>query len=104
MKLNGKTIEEFFKNKNIVKIYVGKDNCCRCGCRGDYFYKDNNAAACNSYVKEAFKRFNSMRSSSKLVKSNYMFKDVDGDRVEGFINIPLVNDRCYCIYFRDIYN
>ena len=97
MKINGKSIEDFLKGKSIVKVYAGKDNYCRCGCGGDYFYNGDNGF--NECLKLAFQRCNSMRPSSKLVQKNFYMNEPEG-KIEGYINIPLVNNQCYCIYFR----
>ncbi len=39
-----KITKEMFLNSDVsqvAKIYVGKRNCCRCGCGGDYFTDGN---------------------------------------------------------------
>ena len=97
MKINGKNIENFLMNKNIIKIYAGKDNWCRCGCGGHYYYHGESGFA--KVMEEAFNRCNSMRPSSKLVLDNFFMREPKGHE-EGYINIPLVNNQCYCIYFK----
>jgi len=32
-----------FTLENVSCVYVGKPNCCMCGCSGDYFYTSKNA-------------------------------------------------------------
>ena len=97
MKINGKSIEDFLKDKSIVKVYAGKDNYCRCGCGGDYFYNGDNGF--NECLKLAFQRFNSMRCSSNLVLNNFQLYEPEGKH-EGYINIPCYNNQCYCIYYK----
>ena len=88
MKINGKKIEDFLADKNIIKIYAGKDNWCRCGCGGNYYYHSEYGFA--TALKEAFQRCNSMRESSKLVQENFGMREPEG-KSEGYINIPMVN-------------
>jgi len=33
-----------FTPEDVSCVYVGKPNCCMCGCSGDYFYTSKNAA------------------------------------------------------------
>lgn len=37
---NYATLDELMENMNgkAVKVYSGKDDCCRCGCGGKYYY------------------------------------------------------------------
>lgn len=92
MKINGKNIENFLMDKNIIKIYS-----CRCGCGGNYFYKGDNGF--DEYLKIAFNRCNSMRESSKRVQDNFFMEEPKGQE-EGYINIPMPKNQCYCIYFK----
>lgn len=80
----GKTVSE------ITHIYHGKDNHCRCGCGGNYFYPGD----------RGFKR-----AVNAMSKSDFYCFNVDFGTSKGynFINIPTVDDgaegKCYCIYF-----
>lgn len=103
MKINGMKIEEFLKDKNVYKIYVGKDNCCRCGCGGTYYYKQKIQDKLNfdKYIQEAFKRCNSMRESSQLALENFAYNEFKiRNNKEGYINIPMPKNKCYCIYYK----
>ena len=94
--------DSFFANKEIVKIYKGKDDHCRCGCGGKYHYSPskrllNNAKCALSdlhwYGDEAHRRRFFMSAAS----TNH----------EGYMNIPIYKEdnprfnQCYCIYFKN---
>lgn len=92
MKINGKNIEKFLADKNIVKVYW-----CRCGYGGHYYY--HGESEFSKAMEEAFNRCNSMRESSKLVQDKFFMEEPKGQE-EGYINIPMQKNQCYCIYFK----
>lgn len=85
---------------DITKIYHGKENCCRCGCKGRYF-KPNDVG---------FKRaLNAMQKASFIpLQKGVDMQAYDGIRKcegivygENYIDIPYdaERDKCYCLYF-----
>lgn len=97
MQIGGKKIEDFLADKEIVKVYFGKDHWCRCGCGGSYYYYQESGYS--KAMQAAFQRCNSMRSSSKLVQNDFHMSEPEG-KTAGYINIPLGHNKCYCIYFK----
>jgi hypothetical protein len=97
-----------FENFTITKIYKGKDNHCRCGCGGKYYYPGD----------PSFKRI--LKNAEKVFNKNLKLEEEDlipifgtQDRYQtihhpdgsGWVNIPVLNesypelDQCYCIYY-----
>lgn len=80
----GKTVND------IVKIYHGLDDHCRCGCGGNYFYNNRQED------KVGFTRAINVLKKTGFVTNNIEFGG-------SWLNIPkpLTNNRCYCIYFKE---
>ena len=88
------TLEDLLKKfgkteDDIDKIYHGKDHWCRCGCGGNYFYKN---------VKAEQRGFT--RALNALKKENFKTCDIEQDGL--WLNIPdaTKDNMCYCIYFK----
>ena len=82
----GKTVDD------IVKIYHGLDDHCRCGCGGNYFYSNKQED------KVGF-----TRAINALKKEDFVTNNVEFDsRSAYWLNIPkpYADNRCYCIYFK----
>lgn len=73
-----------FDTSKINKIYLGKDNCCRCGCGGDYVER---AAP---LFEKRLKRFTAMWADYELQKF---------DEGDNFLNLSYGNNRAMTVYF-----
>ena len=100
--INNFKFEDFLKSVEIVKIYKGKDDYCRCGCGGKYHY-----SKFDRFVKNAILAFHELRSyGDEKHKFRFMFRNASNVS-EGYVNIPIYNERnpkynqCYCIYFKN---
>lgn len=90
--------EDFMKVTidKISSVYNGKDDCCRCGCKGNYTHttygKQNTYTKPNdSLVKKQLNR------AKKLIEQ--------GAPTEGggtYFSVTTGNDRCYTFYFDDL--
>jgi hypothetical protein len=79
----------------VSQIYVGKDNCCRCGCGGTYI--------ATSFMKDARSEVNDSLAQRRLNKALKLVRD--GSFVEyggTYVNVVSGNNRAICIYFDDI--
>lgn len=73
----------------VKKVYVGADNCCRCGCRGNYIY--------TGFLPKDDKRVKTLLTRAKnMVESG---KGEITDESEEYINISYGNNRAITIYF-----
>lgn len=100
--INNFNIENFLNSVEIVKIYKGKDDYCRCGCGGTYRY-----TKLERIKKNAISAFRELRSyGDEKHKFRFMVSNASKN-YEGYINIPIYNERnlkynqCYCIYFKN---
>ena len=68
----------------ITQVYSGLDNACRCGCKGKYYRRGD-------------KMFPGMLRKAIVASRNPDLPSIEtGD---GYVNIPLGNNRAYTIYF-----
>lgn len=89
MKLQDLTIQK------ISQIYFGKDNHCRCGCGGTY--------VATSYMIEPRSAVDDTEAEALLRKAKKYDKIHNcAEYGETYINIPLKNNKCYCIYFDEV--
>lgn len=88
-----------------IKAYKGKDNHCRCGCGGKYYYPEHKSF--ERILKNANKALHNLieYGDEFIINRDYFFSDATKE-VEGYINIPIFNDfnprnfnQCYCLYF-----
>lgn len=80
MKVSQKFLDAWKVGK-ITKVYDGKDNACRCGCEGKYYYESDNAFP---YILSA--------AIGMIQKGKIM----EGP---GFVNISYGRNRAYTIYY-----
>lgn len=90
---------------DIKEIYHGKDNACRCGCKGKYFKVGSVGfkRALNRIRKEDFKPLEAGTVVYGVGKSDGVtFVNGAHDKFEGDLNIPYDadSDKCYCLYFK----
>lgn len=102
----GDGFTKIFEQYTIEKIYKGKDEYCRCGCGGKYYYKDKvSKRQFDTLFRNAHKALNNLEKygDNKHMKR---FEIYFNDSNEGFINIPIFNEfnsnynQCYTIYFK----
>lgn len=87
---------------DITKIYHGRENCCRCGCGGNYFERGDRGftRVLNAIAKPDFKPLN----KGDIMHTNYGEVKCAGIMVGDnayYVDIPYNpdNDKCYCLYF-----
>lgn len=81
-------IREILKGKKVLKIYVGRDSGCRCGCGGVY-YKLNEK---NPFDTEIY----------DVLQQALEISEVEGVKItEGndWVNISYGDDKAYTIYY-----
>jgi hypothetical protein len=92
------TQEEFLNStlNQISQVYNGKQNCCRCGCKGDYrstsFHKDSKGDTTNDKLIQ--KRLDRCK---ELVKNGAVTT-----YYETCVDVTTGNDRAMTFYFDDI--
>lgn len=86
-------LESVFSMENVASVYLGKPNCCMCGCSGNYAYTSNNAEYSGKdrgyalddddirdrIVKARLKRFNADEQEPQVI-DGYIFTKVIGNR------------------------
>lgn len=85
-------LSEFLKDCDVSQIYFGKDHCCRCGCGGKYFDK-NDVSEMTRNIKRANKFLHKNPTECEL----YIGSD------ENYLNVPTVlhgMGRAITIYFK----
>lgn len=80
---------EIFSTLTPRTAYVGKAQCCRCGCKGTYADIDDLDGKIHSRIKRG----------KKLVESGAEFEIIDSHS-EVIIDIVTGEDRALCIYFK----
>ena len=89
------------KVEDIIKVYHGLCNCCRCGCKGSYFEMGTKGftRALNTIQKPDF---------TPLTENTLVWAPAHHDNVksEGVVfggnyldPYNAENDKCYCLYF-----
>lgn len=63
---------------SVESIYIGKGNCCRCGCGGDYFRPSEDSKAIKK-IKHYLKKMASGKYNVESIE-NYIFEIVLGER------------------------
>lgn len=93
---------------DIEKIYLGGDNCCRCGCQGTYAYFDQNARSFKRRLNalKKFEYYEEDNGEIKFERGCAVLKNPEVSVNPVYINIPHAPDtsaygRCYTIYFKD---
>jgi hypothetical protein len=66
--------------EQVEEIYVGKGNCCRCGCGGDYFKVAEHPKAIKK-IKHYLKKMASGKYAVESIE-NYIFEIVLGERYD----------------------
>jgi hypothetical protein len=92
------SLSEILKDKEVIKIYSGKDDYCRCGCGGKYHYPS--ARMFKAMLRRADEALYELRWADEAHQYRFM-------QSTGYINIPIYNEarpkqnRCYCVYFKN---
>lgn len=85
---------DLLKFENIDEIYVGQDECCRCGCKGTY--------AKTSHSEPDYKTPDDKLVARRLNKAKSLIEqgaEFEYDPECGYLNIVSGNDRAYTVYF-----
>ena len=91
------TKEEFLNStlSNYSQLYFGKNNCCRCGCKGEYYsttFMDKPRSEVNdSYIEKQLTR------AKRLV-----LKGADIEIEGNYINIPTGETKALTFYLDDL--
>jgi hypothetical protein len=64
----------------VESVYVGKGNCCRCGCGGDYFRPSENPKAIKK-IKHYLKKMASDKYKVESIE-NYIFEIIVSERYD----------------------
>jgi hypothetical protein len=94
---NSKITKEQFLNltlNDVIKVYSGKRNCCRCGCGGEYTY--------TQHTEEKFHQVNDNLVMKRLSRAkNLANKDgVDVMYGETYVDVQTGKDRTLTFYFK----
>jgi hypothetical protein len=73
-----------FTAENVTRIYLGADNACRCGCKGDYQDRGD------PLFEKRVKRFAKMWET---------YQPGDDDLGGFYLNLSYGNDRALTVYF-----
>lgn len=93
------TREQFLQLEisNISQVYMGKDNCCRCGCGGTY--------TATSYMKDPRSDVNDSLVQKRLERAKKLV--LGGAEVEygdTFVNVSTGKNKALTFYFDEIKN
>lgn len=106
---NYATLDELMENMNgkVVKVYSGKDDRCRCGCGGKYYYAGSKQF--NAMLNRAKREYIKTREVCMLIETDLHGLSVQEKRTyrnfvyhpDVYVNIPRSdsNNKCYCVYF-----
>ena len=72
----------------VDKVYIGKGNCCRCGCGGEYYTTEENPKE----VKNALE---------KLSSGKYEVESQDGYIFEAEISATEKHTKVICLYLKN---
>jgi hypothetical protein len=82
--------------KNISQVYLGKRNCCRCGCGGSY-----TATSYMDKIRSA--ELNDKLVNTRLIRAKKLvLKGVDVEYGDNYVDIQTGKDRTLTFYFDDI--
>ena len=93
-----KTIDAFLTStfNDFSQVYYGKDNICRCGCRGEYVATTKMIKP-RSMVSDELVEKRLVRAQ-KMIKKN----DCKVEFGDSYINISYGNDRALTFYFDEL--
>ena len=84
------------KLENVSRVYSGKRNCCRCGCKGDYVATSFSHSRTFSDVNDILVE-RRLRRAQKLVANG-----ANVDYWEAGVDVETGNDRTLTFYFEDL--
>jgi hypothetical protein len=79
-------VVKVFDSEKVTKIYMGKDNCCRCGCAGEYVYPGD------SKFERRLKMF-----QKKFWESTPENRDIE---LGQYVDVSYGNNRALTVYFK----
>jgi len=91
------TKEINFSPEQVSCVYIGKPNCCMCGCSGDYFYTSINTA--KSGLDRGYEVTENEVNDAKVNTVLGLFEE--GGRIENlfdYIFTKIISERQYTIY------
>ena len=81
--------------KDISQVYVGKDNCCRCGCGGEY--------TATSYMENPRSDVNDSLVAKRLKRAQRLVSEgAEYQMDHTYINIVTGNNRALTLYFDEV--
>lgn len=81
--------------KDISQVYLGKRNCCRCGCGGEY--------ASTSYMDEPRADVNDELVAKRLKRAKKLVQEgANIDAGDNYFDVQTGNDRTLTFYFDEL--
>jgi hypothetical protein len=81
-----------FDATKVTKIYMGKDNHCRCGCAGEYLVRDTDSFLGHSPEKFA-------KRVARFAKMWCEYEPQKYDVTDNYLNISYGQNRALTVYF-----
>lgn len=79
----------------ISQVYLGKRNCCRCGCGGDY--------TATSYMINPRSEENDKLVAQRLRRAQKLVREgADVDYGDNYVDVETGNDRTLTFYFDEV--
>ena len=86
-----------FTPEDVSCVYVGKPNCCMCGCSGDYFYTSKNAAKASQ--DRGYEVTKNEINDAKVNTVLGLFKQGECiENIDDYIFTKIISERQYTIY------
>ena len=83
------------KLENISQVYMGKRNCCRCGCGGDY--------TATSYMVNPRSDINDKLVEERLKRAKIkVLAGANVDYGDNYVDVQTGNDRTLTFYFDEL--
>ena len=88
--------------EQVEKVYVGKNHCYRCGCRGKYWYPTHTdqQKSCGYVVEE---QYSDKKVKSLITRANTLLNTGEGkleERNDNWVQVSYGNDRAITIYLK----
>lgn len=100
------TKKQFLKStiKNFSQVYFGKDNCCRCGCAGNYIYTTSNIHMQTIIDKNLPININDKLAKRRLNQAKKLISQQSAKIEIGdiYVNVIFGDNRALTFYFDEI--
>lgn len=80
--------------ESVEKVYVGKGNCCRCGCRGEYYKLEEH----RDKIKQSLQKMSSGKYKIESI-DNYIFDMTISERYDDYGKLKAT--RVHTIYLKE---